>query len=227
MTFSSGQIEQITQSVLRELRSRGVVVAADRRVSDAPQASANGQVVLQHRVITEDILAEAGVAGRSVTIPAGAVITPSGHDYIRRHQVTIASGVSGKSHVTAGVLVCIGTASSVKAAAGSAKWTTVAAGCERDAAKKIQAEALAKPVVCCGGEPSAVACLLNRDAGLRVAVISRGTDIDRLMALMNPQAVCLDATGWSFAELVRLFRQLGMSGNTVPSGWKELAGGRR
>ena len=77
-----------------------------------------------------------------------------------------------------------------------------------------------------GGEPSIVACVLNRNPAVRAAGITRSTNLAALTSLMNPQVVCLDSTAWSFAELLRLLRGLSMSA-AIPKHWKELAGGDR
>ena len=230
--FTRAQIEAITASVLRELASRGVAVAPASSLNPSPTVmrsagSAIGSPVgsallveLDQRVISEDVLAAANASGKSITIPAGAIITPSGHDFIRRNGVTVTSVLSAGHSTTAGAVILIGTSFTAKSAANTAKWTIVAAGCERDAAKKALKQ-LPKPVVCCGGEPSVTACLLNRDHKLRVAVVTPNTDVSRLARVMNPQAICLDAASWSSAQLIKVLKTMS-PGSTAPTSWKEL-----
>ena len=235
MIYSSQQIETITQSVLRELRSRGVAVATAPRGSEsispsqptaveAKQSEADSKgasVVVTANVVTEDTLTAVQAAGRVVNIPAGAVITPSGHDYIRRHSVSVnvSSGASKSGGI--GTLLVIGTCASAETAARAAEWKSLDAGCEPDAAWKSRKH-LSGPVVCCGGNPSIVACLLNRDNKIRAAVVDARTDLTTLAATMNPQVVCLDSVGWSFASYLRLFRQLANADMSAPKKWKEL-----
>lgn len=235
MIYSSQQIETITQSVLRELRSRGVTVATAHRGSQSgtPASSAAveanqsmgdskaASVAVTARVVTEDTLAAVQAAGRTVSIPAGAVITPSGHDYIRRHSVSVHVSSGASKSAGMGTLLVIGTCASAEAAARAANWKSLDAGCEPDAAWKSRKH-LAGPVVCCGGNPSIVACLLNRDNNVRAAVVDARTDLTTLAAAMNPQVVCLDSVGWSFASYLRLFRQLGNADMSAPKKWKEL-----
>ncbi len=227
MTFSSQQVEAITRSVLRELQSRGVAIAAARNMSgDHSAGSVAPAAVLQQKVITEDTLAAANAAGHSLSIPAGAIITPSGHDYIRRNAVSISSGLP-VAPGTIGVLVAVGSCSAASSAAAAANWTVDSTGCEFDAAEKATNAAMRHPVVCCGGQPSIVACLVNRDASFRAALVTQNTDIDVLVSAMNPQVICLDSAGWTFTELRRLFRQMSATDNAAPAGWKEITGGVR
>lgn len=232
MIFSSQQIETITQSVLQELRSRGVAIAAadagsTHSFNGKPQATASDTkadacgLPLNAKVITEDSLLAAGVSGKTISIPAGAVITPSGHDFIRRNNVSITNGGVNTPATSGGLLIVIGDCSAAASAASSAKWRATKAGCEVDAANKTTKH-MPRPVVCIGGEPSVTACLLNRTKEIRAAVIATDTDLHQLSTAMNPQVVCLNSVGWTFAAVLKLLRQLNGSNAAAPSKWKEL-----
>jgi len=228
MNFTTQQIEAITASVLQELASRGVAVAASSSVNGKLLASEPHAVAakfpLNEKVVTEDALIAVGAAGQTVSLPIGAIITPSGHDYIRRNGVTITSGTStsGTAESASGLLIMIGNSTSAVSAASTAKWQVIEAGCEFDAAGKATQEHQS-PIVCTGGEPSVTACLVNRHADIRAAVVTQNTDIKLLTNVMNPQVLCLDSSGWSFAALLRLFRTLTTVGSAAPAGWKELS----
>ncbi|MDG1893368.1 MAG: hypothetical protein P8J37_00515 [Fuerstiella sp.] len=224
MTFNSQQIEAITQSVLRELHARGVVSTAARNTS--VDTSTAPVAVLQQKVITEDTLAAAGAAGHSLAIPAGAIITPSGHDYIRRHAVSISSGLPSAS-ATTGSLISVGDCSTAASAAAAVNWNIVVAGCEFEAATEAEKVAASHPVACCGRQPSITACVMNRNTSLRAAVVTQTTDMDLLVSAMNPQVICLDSNGWTFTELRRLFQQMTTASSVTPADWKELTGGVR
>lgn len=221
MNFSGDQIESITRSVLRELRSRGVAVRAADRTSETETGPSNH--VLLQKVITEDTLAAANAAGQAVSIPAGAVITPSGHDYIRHHAVRITSGRQSLTTAHSGVAIAVGHCPAFTSSVNMAKWNLISVGSEIHAAEAATA-ALPAAVVCEGGEPSVAACLLNRNINVRAAVITRNTDLSLLTTKMNPNVYCLDAAGWSIAELIRLFRQLTVPTSSVPASWQELTG---
>ena len=237
MTFTSQQIEAITQDVLRELRSLGVAIAAQGESVRVPPPSegrarshrpVTGECrpvetgpTINTKVITEESLAAASAAGRTVSIPAGAVITPSGHDYIRRNQVSITNGSTTNVASESGLVIIVGQCSAATSAAATANWQSIEAGCEYDAAHKARKQ-LPSPVVCCGGEPSMAACLLNRNNAVRAAVVTPNTDITILGSSMNPQVVCVSSVGWTFAAFLKIFRQLGGIGSAVPSKWREL-----
>lgn len=219
MNFTPQQIKTITQSVLQELASRGVTGAAGR----STKPSLTAVTAVNGKVITEESLIAASAAGQKIAVPAGAIITPSGHDYMRRNGVTISTDTAvANATVTTGVVIVIGDCSSAASAAATARWNVMTAGCEFDAARKSK-QHVSKPVVCVGGEPSVTACLLNRDAALRTAVVNQKTDIQSLINAMRPQVVCVDSSGWSFAELLRLLRSLASESTATPDKWKELA----
>lgn len=226
MNYTETQIEAITRRVLRELSSRGVGIASARpETSPAPSQSSEHVAVagIDAKVITEDTLAAANAAGQTILVVAGAVITPSGHDYIRRNSVTISNHApAAANQVSSGVLVVSGNNTAATSAANTAKWNIISAGCDFDAAEKARGE-LSQPVVCSVAEPSLTACLLNRNAEIRAAVITQTTDIGLLGTIMNPQVICLDSAGWSFAALLKLFRRLVTGNTTAPDAWKELA----
>ncbi|MEQ9410529.1 MAG: hypothetical protein RIK87_22530 [Fuerstiella sp.] len=243
MNFSSEQIERITQSVLRELVSRGVVVAAPRpaesRTSSVRPPQGSGQpgqpdrteqktqngVRLNAQVITEELLAGVQAAGRTISLSPGAIITPSGHDFIRRHGVTVSRNGTAAATPTTGVLFVVGECESAISAATTAGWVVKRTGCEFDAARQAMSLNGTKPAVCCGGEASVTACLLNRNVSVRAAVVTPTTNVERLVRHMNPQIVCLNAGGWSFVDMTRLLRQLAVATTATPQGWREFAGG--
>ena len=227
MTYTSQQIEAITQSVLRELNSRGVAVGGGRSLNGKPQAATNGArcddasgLPLNEKVITEESLIAAAAAGRTISIPTGAIITPSGHDYIRRNGVTISNSSSSKTAETTGTVIVVGECSAATSAAATAGWKAVKAGCERDAASKAR-KSTGGPIVCCGGVASVTACLLNRDSGIRAAVVNTNSDIQNLTAAMQPNVLCLESA-WAFSQLLKLLRGFSDS-NAAPAEWKELS----
>lgn len=235
MTFHRQQIEAITQSVLRELSSRGIALTGQPAASAQPiDRTASGPVPSEsnetpkdatrplefhHKVITEAALIAAGAAGRTIAIPPAAIITPSGRDYIRHNSIITTSSVPSGASAADGLVVVTGNAASAVSAAGAAKWKTVSAGCERDAVRRIRQHS-AQRVVSCGGEASAIACLLNRDINVRAAVVTQETDLEKLIAVMNPQVLCL-SSAWPFAAMLKLLRTLTQYGSDAPAGWKE------
>ena len=220
MTISAEYIDQIVQNVMREMQTRVSMTDVSAPV-ETKQTAAAETLQIGSRVVSENVLISANAAGRAITLAAGAVITPSGRDYIRKNGVRLASDVGLKNSVSnGGTFISIGdiTTSSAAAAAG---WKMLTAPTEFGAAT-LASEKLATGIVTSfGGEPSVVACLLNRNPAVRAAVVTRTTNLATLTSIMNPQVVCLDSTAWSFAELLRLLRGLSMS-SVIPKQWKEI-----
>jgi hypothetical protein len=225
MTISEQFIDQIVQNVMREMQTRVPMTNVSAPVVTRQTATLE-TLQIGSRVVSENVLIIANAAGRAISLAAGAVITPSGRDYIRKNGVRLASEVGGKTDTSiSGTFIAIGD-STTSSAASAAGWKTLTAKTEFDAAALASEKLTSGMVTSFGGEPSIVACLLNRNPAVRAAVVTRTTNLATLISAMNPQVVCLDSMGWSFAELLRLLRGLTMSA-AIPKQWEELAGGNR
>ncbi len=218
MTFSSKFIDEIVQNVMRELNLPQTPAAA----APASPASAAPASHLTDRVITEDVLASHAAAGSTVVVAPGAVITPSGRDYIRRHSLLISTAASASPSDT-GLILTVGDSAGVAAAAKSAGWQIENVCSNHEAARQMKGRGADCRTVCCTAQPSVVACLINRCSDRRVAVLTSDTCVTELLAEMNPDTVCLSASGWSFGRLTRLLRQLSSHEVAAPTSWKELA----
>jgi len=227
MTISAEFISQIVQNVMREMQSRMSTADVAAPIELTPVKDSD-TLTIGTPVISEGTLLEAGAAGRTISLLPGAVMTPSGRDYIRRNNVRVSSQISKAiESATAGTFIAVGVNTNLRTAASAAGWTTLTAATEFAAAALAADNLRSGMVTCCGGEPSVVACLLNRNSAIRAAVVTRTTNLATLTSVMNPQVVCLESSGWSFGELRRLLRGLATTG-TAPRDWKEIsAGGTR
>lgn len=228
MSFDPAYIDRIVQSVLSEMRSRGTAGSTATAVKPGPSsAGVAEQIVIAERVISESVLVAAGASGRTVVLSAGAVITPSGRDYIRRNKVTLSSSVAGKGPSVSGLIIGLQPSATLSSAAIASGWKVVAAASIYDAAAMVAKEFVSSPVVCVGAESSAVSCLVNRDTRIRAAVISRPESAASLLSVMNPNVWCVEGTGWSFSDYQRLLKSVTASPQK-PTGWEEIhAGGSR
>ncbi len=225
MTINEQFIDQIVHNVMREMQTRVPMTTVSAPVATNQTATLE-TLQIGSRVVSENVLIAANAAGRAISLAAGAVITPSGRDYIRKNGVRLSSDVAGKSDTShGGTFIVIGDNLN-SSAASAAGWKTLTAKTELDAAILASKVFTTGMVTSFGGEPSIVACVLNRNPAVRAAVITRSTNLAALTSLMNPQVVCLDSTAWSFVELLRLLRGLSMFA-AIPKHWKELAGGER
>lgn len=227
MHISSETIDQIVRNVMRDMQSRTTSSGPAAPVQLQTTEDLTSAVRIESKLITEDVLVAARAAGRIISVNPTAVMTPSARDFIRKNAVRLASQVHGSVTAVSGLLIGIGGNSTAISAAAAAGWKAQTAATEIDASTIAAQHVISGIVTCCGGEPSVVACLLNRNSAMRAAVITRTTNLVTLATVMNPQVVCLESSGWSFGELLRLFRTLAPSA-PVPATWKELsAGGMR
>jgi hypothetical protein len=227
MTIDADYIDQIVQNVMREMKSRVTVPAvasapmATSQTKPATATEAPTSLTIAAKVVSEDILVAARAAGRTIVLQAGAIITPSGKDYIRKNGVTVAGSALNKpATVSTGSFIVVGNNATCQSAASTAGWKTAAVSNEHDAALAASQTLKNGITVTCGGEPSVVACLLNRNPDVRAAVITKATNLITLTTVMSPQVVCLDSSGWSFGDVLKLLRSL--SAANRPQGWKEI-----
>lgn len=240
MGLSADRVEEIVRQVLRELQAgrtaRPATVAAPAVAvpqSAAGSLSDDGVVRITDRAVTEAVLQAAGAAGRTVSLVRGAVLTPSGRDFVRRHNVRLASFVAGMSTaaaagpavaVTPGVLLVCGRESTARSAAAALNWTIRDVADEFAAARAALEVLPGRRVICAGCEPSIAACVLNRNGAVRAAVLERAQGWERILERMQPHAVCLQSTGWSLLQLTKLFERL-QRPIQGPSGWVEVQSG--
>lgn len=229
MTDNAADIEQIVRSVMREMQFRVSPESVGTSVGHKSVTDGGGSDTLRisGRVVSENVLIESQASGRTVSLMPGAIITPSGRDYIRRNNIRVSSDINGRSaEATLGTLVVVGKNSVAESAAVTAGWKTLAATTEFEAASLASAHLADGVVACSGGEPSVVACLLNRNTLVRAAVVTRATNLMTLASVMNPQVICLDSSAWPFGDLLKLLRGLTAAGlRTVPADWRELSAG--
>jgi hypothetical protein len=206
---SPAVVETFGQSPLRGQETR------------AERAETITALTIAAKVVSEDILMAARAAGRTIVLQSGAIITPSGKDYIRKNGVTVAGSALNKpATVSTGSFIVVGNNTTCQSAASTAGWKTSAVSNEHDAALAASQSLKNGITVTCGGEPSVVACLLNRNPDVRAAVITKATNLITLTTVMSPQVVCLDSIGWSFGDILKLLRSL--SAANRPQGWKEI-----
>lgn len=226
MTFDAAYIDQIVQNVMREMKSRMTVAAVGSAPVSAQAHAVKGQEVpksltIAAKVVSEDVLVAARAAGSAIALQAGAIITPSGRDYIRRNGITVTGTTINQSPiVSTGNFIVVGNNSICQTAATAAGWKSLTASSEHEAASVAFQLLKSGLTVTCGGEPSIVACLLNRNPDIRAAVITKATSLNMLTSVMSPQVVCLESSGWSFGDILKLLRSL--SSANRPQGWKEI-----
>jgi len=237
MTPQPELIDEIVSNVLRQLSSgdrhrlthtSGAAPRSGNPAADSSGPADSQVLVLSTLVVTEAELQDASAGGRTVSIPPGAVITPSGREFMRKYKVTVSEAATSKvAGSGVGVLLhskaANGTA--VIAAASGVGWTIRSLSSDIEVTK-VAAERLRETsVVCCCAEASVVACLLNRDPSVRAAVADPATDLATLLTAMNPHVICIGSNGWSVADVRRVLQAVTRHPRISPSGWTELRQG--
>lgn len=232
MKLTAEHVEEIVRSVLRELQS----VPASSSASTSPtvvSASVSDDVIrLNSLVVSEAVLSAAGASGRTVSLLRGAVLTPSGRDYLRRHGVRVASqlaeGVAGGAaavRVASGLVIQTQRSALVESAAGSAGWVVETVSGESAAVDRILQLHGGQPLVYVGSDPAVSACVLNRRMDVRAAVVTGSSDLQRLVERMRPTVLCMEGAGWNWTQLVRALRTMSAAVRAVPSDWREVQQG--
>jgi len=228
MKLTAEHVEEIVRSVLRELQPAPAAVSALPAVTAAAAAgvAAGGVTAVHGLVISEAVLSAAGVAGGTVSLQRGAVLTPSGRDYLRRHGVRVASQLPGvAARVSGGLVIQCLRSAVVESAAGAAGWGVETVSSEDAAISRVLQLHGEQPLVCVSSDPAVVVCLLNRRVDVRAAAVSGASDLQRLTERLRPTVVCLDGAGWSWTQLLRMLRMQSSVVRSAPAGWREVEQG--
>jgi len=219
MKLTAEHVEEIVRSVLRELQPAPAAVSALPAVTAAAAAgvAAGGVTAVHGLVISEAVLSAAGVAGGTVSLQRGAVLTPSGRDYLRRHAVRVASQLPGAAARVLGGLViqCLRSAV-VESAAGAAGWGVETVSSEDAAIGRVLQLHGERPLVCVSSDPA---------VDVRAAAVTGASDLQRLTERLRPTVVCLDGAGWSWTQLLRMLRMQSSVARSAPAGWREVEQG--
>ncbi|MFO1003823.1 MAG: hypothetical protein U0936_26125 [Planctomycetaceae bacterium] len=175
--------ETFGQSQLRGQETR----AEQSKPATATEAPTS--LTIAAKVVSEDILVAARASGRTIVLQAGAIITPSGKDYIRKNGVTVAGSALNKpATVSTGSFVVVGNNATCQSAASTAGWKTSAVGNEHDAALAASQTLKRHHRHLRRNYPSWRASL-NRNPDVRAAVITKATNLITLTTVMSPQVV--------------------------------------
>lgn len=232
MKLTAENVEEIVRSVLRELQPVPAAISAAASPAVVSAAISDDVIRLSSLVVSEAVLSAAGAAGRTVSLMRGAVLTPSGRDYLRRHGVCVASqfsdaaaGGTAVAKAAGGLVIQVQRTAVLESAAGSAGWVVETVGGEDVAIDRILQLHGGQPLVCVGADPAVSACLLNRRVDVRAAAVTGSSDLQRLIERMRPTVLCMEAAGWSWTQLVRALRTMSVAVRSVPPGWHEVQQG--
>ena len=228
MNLDSRTIDDIVTGVLQQLgAARTVVTAPTPAPANAAAAGANGSVVLQDAVITEDVLqTRAGNAGR-VQIAKTAVITPSGRDWLRRRSVTVerVSASAGKKQIGWRLVVVDGTSAvdKLNEEAERSGWETRRIGDIEEAvvwSVSALSDGSVGGVVVLTNQAARAACRANRNAKVRAAVADSASAVKTIQAELGANLLAVAPGDRSYFELRNLLKMIAAGGPpAVPTDW--------
>ena len=220
--MNAEEIERIVAKVLEQLQP-----AAARRasVSAAPAAKAVVSstpkeldvVAIPEAVITGPLLLERVGSKRTVRIPRHAVLTPSARDVLRTKSIECLRESAKETSGTAPRWLALVSHSSslVTSALEQVKensgWERRISGTTIESAQQAISAICrgeAEGVVAVTSEPELFACLTNRHAQVRAAVVHEARSLSALRQTFQPNVLAVNPAGKSLMELRNLFRSL-------------------
>jgi len=235
MSVDGELLERIVAGVLRELH--GEVAAARPGESTVPTVPM--EIVLTEKVITAELLEKTCRGAVRLVLGNGAVVTPSGRDFLRQHNVELcreietgSHGGGAKSAAAANwkVIVVHTTKPLIGALDDAARlpgiaWQRALAGCDVDAAERATSALCrgeADGAVVFTSRPEVVACRANRNANVRGAAVENTARIRAAQKHLSANLFCIDATEKTRIELRNLLRAATANGPpAAPRGWRE------
>lgn len=203
-------IDKVVAEVLAQIRGR---------MGSAPRTNSNGQAVeLADRVITAELLKEKIPNGGALRITAKAILTPSARDEIKAKGISIQrdTGVSkGKLTSAKGVIVASHLPGVVQDLINdvkkhsSANWRVEMESGVSQVVERIQS------VICRGESPQVLAfvktpheaaCLVNRNAQCRAAVVRTDADVRIVRSEMAANVIFADLSQPTFHGLRRILK---------------------
>lgn|GEM_PF-1493572 len=231
MNIDAQAINDIVAGVLRQLGMTTPVVRATKegetsRVHAAQQPD-NNTLELSQIVITEDLLSENAVGVDSLRIKREAIITPSGRDWLRKHDVTWkrVSENSNQAEKSAWRLIIATSSDAIQKLNEEVTrwgWTVDCVGGAEEAAvcgvTNLNEET--SGIVVLTSEPERVVCRANRHSHVRAATVSQAPDVTRVQQQLGANFVALCPGDRRFFELQNMMKTLAAGGPPqAPKNW--------
>lgn len=226
MNANSELVERIVQSVLAHLQSAAPAPRAEP--TPAPPRTQTA-LTLSAAVITGELLAEQAKAAKSLIVGKRAVITPSAHDYLRKHNIawSRADGAAQAASSAPRWRVYVSTATaSIDTAIEHANRQGVAitrewSGTSAEAVKHMIASLTRAEIagaVILTAEPARAACGANRHHAIRAAELNNTAQLASLRKQLGPNVYCIDPRGRSPFELRNLLQHAAANAPQLPAG---------
>ena len=238
-------LEAIVREVLRRLQQLGGDRTGDSRAepprqapaapASPPRASEPGQLQLRERTITLGLVAGRLQGVKAVLVSAGAVVTPSVRDELRKRQIALrfstepaadvavstdlVLGVAGGSHATGSALAA------VQAEAGSAE--RIERDCVLEVVRQVsQAVAGQRRIgLVLTDRPAVALCLANRQASIRAAWGVNVDSVREAAKLIGANLLVVNPAKHGAYELRGMVREFVAGRHECPKVYRRALGG--
>jgi hypothetical protein len=238
-------LEAIVREVLRRLaqldgdRTGSNGAEAPRQAPAAaviqPTASVTDQLQLQERTITLGLVAGRMQGVKQVLVPAGAVVTPSVRDELRKRQIALrftaeqaadlpvatglVLGVAGGPHATRSALAA------VQAEAGSAQ--RIDRDCVLEVVRQVSQAVAGQPRIglVLTDRPAVALCLANRQASIRAAWGMSVASVREAAKLIGANLLVVNPAKHGVYELRGMIREFVAGRHECPKVYRRALGG--
>jgi hypothetical protein len=222
MNLPPEQVEFIVQRVLAHLGTPGDRPPAGSGSPGRPGGSAATKgVQISEVIVTQALLAETINGAKQVQIGPTAILTPSARDFVRNHGIEIIRETSSRgasASVRWQIIATVATPAIAATVEGLMARGVFAdfrlLGLPAEAAShaiSVLCRGEAVKVVVFSSQPELVACLSNRNDGLRAAAISDVAAAERVQKTLNPNLLAIDPSGKGVQELKALLKRFPLS----------------
>ncbi|MBD3674753.1 MAG: hypothetical protein HUJ26_14630 [Planctomycetaceae bacterium] len=228
MNIDAQAIDDIVAGVLSQLGMTSTVARAPRSSTTIQKPQSGQQPLrLSEIVITEELLSEKAVSAESLLIIQGAVITPSGRDWLRKHDVTwkrVNEAVTSAEKALWRLIVATPSEAIDKLNDEVTRWgwsVDCVSGSEEAAVCGVTSlNEQTEGVVILTAEPERVACRANRHSHVRAASVAQVADITRVKQQLGVNLIAVCPGDRGFFELRNMMKTLAAGGPPqAPENW--------
>lgn len=222
-TLDQQHLEQIVVSVI----SRLMTPAASS--SSAPDGLTP---FIEERVITQDLLIGRVNGSRTVRVGSRAILTPSARDFLRVRGIECVrvanSGSAATTEAQPRWIALVSKATSTVTSALSSLGEGGSSVDQRLVGSPVEAAQHGIGLLCRGDaagvavftdEPEVVACVANRNANVRAAVVASVAQAATLQRSLGVNFAAINPVGLSLFELRNLLRVVTSGVPTAPANW--------
>lgn len=201
----------------------------------APVAPEPGRLSIAHRTITLELVKGRLQGVREVLIPAGAVVTPSVRDELRKRQIALRFHDGSASHASAPAGVVLGIAGPRRIAgaalaavtAETAGATRIDSDCVVDVIRQVSQAMTRRGWIglVLTDRPALALCLANRWSDLRAAWGVNVVSVGEAARWIGANLLIIDPSQHGLYELRGMIREFVAGRHECPEAYREALGG--